>query len=146
VVSLSFDAAGRRIRKKVSGQTLTEVKNKLRELHSGLDAGVRTVQGYAGPAATRQLRLIVSPRTLLRWHADLVRRRWSYPRGPGGPGGHSWMPRRRRSLRPTSSTVDTVFLRRLRVLFFIEHSTRRVHLAPIPVIHCPWGGPARSAG
>jgi len=28
----------------------------------------------------RQLRLIVSPRTLLRWHADLVRRRWAYPR------------------------------------------------------------------
>jgi hypothetical protein len=26
-----------------------------------------------------QLRLIVSPRTLLRWHADLVRRRWADP-------------------------------------------------------------------
>ena len=25
----------------------------------------------------RHLRLIVSPRTLLRWHADLVRRRWA---------------------------------------------------------------------
>jgi putative transposase len=25
----------------------------------------------------RQLRLIVSPRTLLRWHAGLVRRRWA---------------------------------------------------------------------
>jgi putative transposase len=33
-----------------------------------------------------QLRLIVSPRTLLRWHADLVRRRWAYPRrAPGRP-------------------------------------------------------------
>jgi putative transposase len=33
-----------------------------------------------------QLRLIVSPRTLLRWHADLVRRRWAYPRRtPGRP-------------------------------------------------------------
>ena len=30
----------------------------------------------------RQLQLLVSPRTLLRWHADLVRRRWAYPR-PG---------------------------------------------------------------
>ena len=33
-----------------------------------------------------QLRLIVSPRTLLRWHADLVRRRWARPRRtPGRP-------------------------------------------------------------
>jgi putative transposase len=34
----------------------------------------------------RQLRLIISPRTLLRWHADLIRRRWAYPhRAPGRP-------------------------------------------------------------
>jgi transposase len=34
----------------------------------------------------RQLRLIVSPRTLLRWHADLVRRRWACQRRtPGRP-------------------------------------------------------------
>jgi hypothetical protein len=26
-----------------------------------------------------QLRLIVSPRTLLRWHADIIRHRWCYP-------------------------------------------------------------------
>jgi putative transposase len=33
-----------------------------------------------------RLRLIVSPRTLLRWHADLVRRRWAFPRcSPGRP-------------------------------------------------------------
>ena len=32
----------------------------------------------------RHLRLIVSPRTLLRWHADLVRRRWAYPRRAAG--------------------------------------------------------------
>jgi len=34
----------------------------------------------------RQLQLLVSPRTLLRWHADLVRRRWTYRRpGAGRP-------------------------------------------------------------
>lgn len=35
----------------------------------------------------RRLRLIVSPRTILRWHAALVRRRWTYRRGrrPGRP-------------------------------------------------------------
>ena len=31
------------------------------------------------PAQLRRMRL-VSPRTLLRWHADLVARRWTYPR------------------------------------------------------------------
>jgi integrase len=46
VVSLGFAADGKRIRKKVSGTTRTEVKDKLRELHSELDAGVRTAHGY----------------------------------------------------------------------------------------------------
>jgi transposase InsO family protein len=140
----------------------------------------------------RQLRLIISPRTLLRWHADLVRRHWASPRrGPGRPRtapsvralvlemardnpswgyrrihgelaglGHKlapstvWQilkdagidpaPRRsgqswRAFLEAQAKTIlamdffhaDTVFLRRLYVLFFIEHGTRRVHLAGI---------------
>jgi putative transposase len=140
----------------------------------------------------RQLRLIISPRTLLRWHAGLVRRHWAYPRrAPGRPrtplamralvlemardnpgwgyrriqgelAGLGYMvapstvwqilkdagidpaPRRagqgwRAFLAGQAKTilaadffhVDTVFLRRLYVLFFIEHATRRVHLAGI---------------
>jgi integrase len=51
VVSLGYAADGKRIRKKVSGQTRTEVKDKLKALHSKLDAGVQTVQGYTVEAA-----------------------------------------------------------------------------------------------
>ena len=139
-----------------------------------------------------RLRLIVSPRTLLRWHADLVRRHWAYPRrSPGRPrtaatvwvlvlemardnpgwgyrrvhgelaglgcklapstvwqilkdagidpvparSGQTW--RAFREVQAGSILAagffhaGTVFLRRLYVLFFIGHGTRRVHLAGI---------------
>ncbi len=137
----------------------------------------------------RRLRLIVSPRTVLRWHADLVRWRWTFPRrAPGRPrtgqpvrslvlemarDNPSWGYRRihgemvglghklapstvwrilkdagiapaparsgqawRAFLEAQAKTilavdffhVDTVLLRRLYVLFLIEHGTRRVHL------------------
>jgi len=140
----------------------------------------------------RQLRLIISPRTVLRWHADLVRWHWSCPRrAPGRPrtaqtvrslvleiardnpgwgyrrihgelaglgrkiapstvwqvlkdagidpaprrAGQSWrafLDARAKTILATDFFhVDTVFLRRLHVLFFIEHGTRRVHLAGI---------------
>ncbi|MGH3266035.1 MAG: site-specific integrase, partial [Trebonia sp.] len=46
VVSLGFNADGKRVRKKVSGQTKAEVRDKLKELHAELDAGVRTSHGY----------------------------------------------------------------------------------------------------
>ena len=143
-------------------------------------------------ARRRQLSLIVTPRTLLRWHADLARRRWTYPRrAPGRPRtglpvrrlvlemardnptwgyrricgeltvlGHKiapstiWeilkeagldpAPRRaaaswKQFLSAQAKTiaavdffhVDTVFLRRLYVLFVIEHHTRRVHLTGV---------------
>ena len=139
-----------------------------------------------------QLRLINSPRSLLRWHPALVRRRWTYRRRrPGRPrtaqlarapvlemarhnpgwgyrrihgeltglgytlappavrqvlkdAGIDPAPRRpgqtwRRFLQAQATTilavdffhVDTVFLRRLYVLFFTGHGTRRVHLVGI---------------
>jgi hypothetical protein len=139
-----------------------------------------------------RLRMIVSPRTVLRWHADLVRRHWAYPRRSAGrprtgasvralvlemardnPGwgyrrihgeltglGHKlapstvWQILKDAGIDPTPTRsgltwqaflqaqaktilatdffhVDTVFLRRLDALFFIEHGTRRVHLAGI---------------
>jgi hypothetical protein len=46
VVSLGFDADGKRVRRKVSGKTKAEVKDKLKALHSELDAGLRSAAGY----------------------------------------------------------------------------------------------------
>ena len=45
-MSLGFDADGKRLRRKVSGQTKAEVKDKLKALHSELGAGLRTARGY----------------------------------------------------------------------------------------------------
>ena len=134
----------------------------------------------------------VQPETLLRWHRDLVRRRWTYPRRRSGrpalPAGtvqivlrlamenptwgyrriHGeltatgvrlapstvWAIRRRHGIDPSTRrsgptwseflrtqaatmlacdffTVDTVLLRRLYVLFFIEVDTRKVYVSGI---------------
>ena len=52
---------------------------------SWLDRGLLSALSRLLPVPLRQVRL-VSPRTLLRWHAQLVVRRWTYPRRrPGRP-------------------------------------------------------------
>ena len=45
-VSLGFSASGARLRKKVSGRTKTEVRDKLRELHQQVDSGLRPRRRY----------------------------------------------------------------------------------------------------
>jgi putative transposase len=50
-----------------------------------LDRAMLSALSKLLPTSLRQLRL-VSPRTLLRWHAQLVAHRWTYPhRRPGRP-------------------------------------------------------------
>src|SRR5260221_5026691 len=44
VVSLGYGPDGKRIRRKVRGQTKTEVRDKLRDLHSDIEAGIRKPQ------------------------------------------------------------------------------------------------------
>jgi transposase InsO family protein len=135
---------------------------------------------------------LVTPATLLRWHRELVARRWTYPhRCPGRPrtpaevrelvlrlarenpgwgyrriqgelvglgiklaASTVWTILREAGIEPAPKrlqtswaeflrrqaasilecdflTVDTLFLKRFYVLFFIELATRRVHLAGI---------------
>ena len=50
-VSLGHGPDGKRIRKKVSGSTKTEVKDKLRAEHSDLEAGAGPRHGYTVEAA-----------------------------------------------------------------------------------------------
>jgi putative transposase len=67
---------------------------------SWLDRAVLSALSRLLPAPLRRMRL-VSPRTLLRWHAHLVARRWTYPhRRPGRP--------------PTPAPIRTLVLRMAR--------------------------------
>jgi putative transposase len=140
----------------------------------------------------RRGRFFVQPATLLRWHRDLVARRWTYPHSrPGRPRvpaataalvlrlakdnpgwgyrrihgelatmgiaiapSSVWAILKRHGIEPSPRrsgptwaeflraqadgliacdffSVDTVGLRRLYVLFFIDHDTRVVHLAGV---------------
>jgi hypothetical protein len=47
-VSLGFNPAGTRIRKKVAGRTKTEVRDKLKELHKQVESGLRPRRRYTG--------------------------------------------------------------------------------------------------
>ncbi|MGW9028247.1 helix-turn-helix domain-containing protein [Streptomyces sp. NPDC055722] len=152
------------------------------------------------------LKLLVTPRTVLRWHARLVARKWTHPhRGPGRPAkpealralvlrlareNDGWGYRRihgellslgwkvaastvweilkRAGVDPAPQRasrswakflkaqaqgilavdvfhVDTVLLRRLFVLFFVEHGSRRCTSPASPAMSPPNGPPSRPA-
>jgi integrase len=50
-ISLGFGGDGNRVRRKVSGKTKQEVRQKLKDLHADLDAGVQSPVGYTVQAA-----------------------------------------------------------------------------------------------
>jgi hypothetical protein len=45
-VSLGFSPAGTRVRRKVTGRTKAEVRDKLRELHQEVNSGLKTSHSY----------------------------------------------------------------------------------------------------
>lgn len=45
-VSVGFGPGGKRLRRKVSGKTKQEVRDKLKALHAELDAGLQSSAGY----------------------------------------------------------------------------------------------------
>src|SRR5450759_1484576 len=159
----------------------------LRPADRAVLAGLSRLVSKAG-----RVRFSVQPETLLRWHRDLVRRRWTYRRARSGrptlPAGtvplvlglakenptwgyrriqgelatmgvvlapsSVWAILRRNGIDPSPMrsgptwaefrsaqassmlacdffSVDTVLLKRLYVLFFIELDTRRVHVTGI---------------
>ena len=74
-----------------------------------LDRAVLSALSRLLPTGLRQLRL-VSPRTLLRWHAHLIARRWTYPqRQPAAHLPHSPSRLLRRSDRPPGTSADDHF-------------------------------------
>jgi hypothetical protein len=93
VVSLGFDADGKRIRRKVSGQTRTEAKDKLKALHSELDAGLRTGAPPGGGGGVRTLIGGTSPprRRPARRHRTLSVRRLTPWRGRSKVGLLRWI-------------------------------------------------------
>jgi integrase len=50
-ISIGFGPDGKRMRRKVSGKTKQEVRDKLKAIHAELDAGVRSSPGYTVQAA-----------------------------------------------------------------------------------------------
>lgn len=149
-------------------------------------AGLSRVISHA-----RRQRFFVQPETLLRWHRDLVRRRWTYVHPPGRPSvpattvslvirlarenptwgyrrihgellhlgiklapSSVWEILRRHGIDPSPRrsgptwsnflraqaatllacdffTVETLLLRGLYVLFFVEHDSRKVRVAGV---------------
>ena len=82
VVSLEHRPGGRRIRRKVPGQIKTEVRDKLRDLHTDIEAGLRKPQA----ATVRAPTLTVTPGHGRSWTGAELRRTLGKRVG-GNPSG-----------------------------------------------------------
>ena len=110
-MSLGFDADGKRLRRKVSGQTKAEVKDKLKALHSELDAGLRTAQGYTMEKAVADwLEEGLPGRTVKTVEANRDSLR---PGTPKSAGCSPCRPRRTRDQAAAAARIDVLAVRAL---------------------------------
>src|SRR5208283_3826460 len=75
------------------------------------------------------MRLIVTPGTILRWHRDIVRRRWPRPPRRDGPGWAEFLRSQAQGILALDFfTADLLNGTKVYVLAVIEHGTRRIRV------------------
>jgi len=79
-VSLGHDGTGKRLRRTVRGKTKTEVRDKLRELHEEISAGIRTPATYTVEQCVRDWldTLTFDPGTVTNYRGPAEK--WIYPK------------------------------------------------------------------
>jgi integrase len=79
-ISLGYDSAGKRIRRRVRGKTKAEVKDKLKQLHEEINVGIRTPATYTIKECVGDWldELTFDPHTMATYRGQAER--WIYPK------------------------------------------------------------------
>src|SRR5215469_4588683 len=87
--------------------------------HPNLSWADRALVGVIPEARRHEMRLLVAPDTILRWHRDLVRRRWAARSKRGRTG--------RRELLDRDPIWNQAHLRRILRQYEVHHNQHRSH-------------------